>query len=162
MSHCPRGVMRALVGAFVACLLWGGCEDPREVLILLPETMQRSGPQTIEPGGAIAFWGNGTLHRDVPLEKGAVNVGIVARGTEFGDEWPQVQITLSSRIVASLTVDSTTPAEYEVQLQVPDTATGALDVELVNHAGVPGQPLDGRNLLVQKITLTKVPPVDRH
>jgi hypothetical protein len=147
------------VAAKVSAITWlvalaPGCRPASVALVtLLPAEMQRSGPQTKEHDGAVALWGNGSLHADVQLEEGPINISIFARGTNFGGDWPKLHITLASCIVASVTIDSQVVTEYTVQVYVARSETSALDVALVNYARAPGQPLAGRNMLVQKITL---------
>jgi len=109
------------------------------------------GAHTKEPGGAIAFWGNGTLRQSIDLRQRRVNISIVTRGINFGGEWPKLHVRLDSRIVGSITVDSCMLTEYTLHAEVPNPGTMILEVALVNYVGTPGRPLASRNVLVQNI-----------
>lgn len=123
----------------------------RHTTTLVPSAMLGSGPQTKEPDGGVTLWGNGSLESAVPLEKGPVLITLVARGMAAAGDWPQVYIRLESRLVASVTIDAVTSTAYTVQVDAPHPGTSRLSVSLVNHVAVPGKPLEGRNLLVQKV-----------
>lgn len=152
-SPFTRAAANAFVVACVTGFAWGCWQELGRIVSLVPTEMQRTGPLIGDTGGTVTFWGNGTLRSDVHVEKGPVNISIVARGTNSGGEWPQVHIALASRIIASVSVDSAVPREYTIQVQLPGAETGVLDIALVNYVAVAGRPLAGRNLLVQKITL---------
>jgi len=128
----------------------------RDLTILVPASMQRTGPQTAEPDGSVTLWGNGTLEAAVALAGGPLQVTVVARGTAAANEWPQVYIRLDSRIVASVTIDAIAFADYTVQFDAPRAGPSVLAISLTNHVTVPDRLLAGRNLVVQQVRVRQL------
>jgi hypothetical protein len=121
--------------------------------MLVPIDMQRSGPQTKEPAGAVALWGNGTLESTVDLTAGRVAITVSAKGTYWNGEWPKIYIELENQIIAAVSADSDQMQDYTVQAEVPHSGANLLRLRLVNYDAAPGQPLAGRNLTIARIVL---------
>lgn len=117
--------------------------------------MRQRGSHTNEEGGVVAFWGDGALESEVPLESGLVNITVVARGNQSQGQWPKIYVTLDARVVASVIVDSRSFTSYTVQANVQKAGANVLGVALMNYVGVPGKPLAGRNLSVQKVVVSQ-------
>lgn len=106
-------------------------------------------------------WGlwrtGGTFRSDVNLFAGQGLVRIHAKGSSAGEDWPIMHVTVDSRDLGRLRVDSATWSAVELPVDVGETRTYRITLRFINDF-IDKETGEDRNLFIEKITFLQLEP----
>lgn len=97
-----QGWLFIALSLVLAC---GNSCSSQSVTVLSATSMTATGPAGKAAGGAVTFWGNGTLQALVSVKKGPVTISVEGRGNSVDGGAPVLQVMLAGRELGKLSFD---------------------------------------------------------